>query len=182
LCLGVADENDNEPVTKGDLNAGLRDLNAGLRDLEQRIDARFEGIENKIEGIENKIEGIENKIEGIDNRMVAMENRLLREIGHALNVAVEQIGGKISVLDDKYKDLPARVSVVERDVAELKTRLPTTTAARFRQQASGTAHRPQEIRAVGAARRDVTDRPAHEAAGRGRGSADPPWRASRRAP
>jgi hypothetical protein len=106
----MADE--NQPATKGDLQVGLADLEKRLRAelaskddlaaLEQRFETRFLGLETK---------------------MGAMENRLLLEIGHALNVAVEQIGAKVSVLDDKYKDLPARVTVVERDVADLKARL-----------------------------------------------------------
>ena len=113
----MADE--NEPATKGDLNAGLHDL-------ERRLRAEL-ASKDDLAALEQRLDA---KIGTLDAKMGAMENRLLREIGQALNVAVEQIGGKVSVLDDKYKDLPARVAVVERDVAELKARPPTPPPAK----------------------------------------------------
>jgi Vinculin Binding Site len=39
--------------------------------------------------------------------LAAMEKRLLRELGHVVNVVIEQIGAKIAVIDDKY-DGPMR--------------------------------------------------------------------------
>ena len=58
--------------------------------------------------------------------------RLLREIGQALTVAVEQIGGKIDVIDEKYQDIPGRVLRLERDVEELKGGLPPPASTRKR--------------------------------------------------
>jgi hypothetical protein len=112
----VADE--NEPATKGDLSAGLHDL-------ERRLRAEL-ASKDDLAALEQRLDA---KIGTLDAKMGAMENRLLREIGQALNVAVEQIGAKVSVLDDKYKDLPARVAVVEREIAELKTRGPAPPAS-----------------------------------------------------
>ena len=74
----MADE--NELATKGDLKAGLDDLEKRLRAASKDDLAALE--------------------QRLDVKMGAMENRLLREIGQALNVAVEQIGDKVSVLDD----------------------------------------------------------------------------------
>lgn len=39
--------------------------------------------------------------------LAALEKRLLREIGHAVNVVIEQIGAKVAVFDEKY-DGPVR--------------------------------------------------------------------------
>lgn len=39
--------------------------------------------------------------------LAAMEKRLLLEIGHAVNVVIEQIGAKVAVIDEKY-DGPMR--------------------------------------------------------------------------
>lgn len=51
--------------------------------------------------------------------MAAMEKRLLYEIGHAVNVIVEQTGAKVAaVLDDKYAPLQPRIALVERSLEE----------------------------------------------------------------
>ncbi|HEX7841376.1 MAG TPA: hypothetical protein VF469_28050 [Kofleriaceae bacterium] len=39
--------------------------------------------------------------------LAALEKRLLREIGHAVNIVIEQIGAKVAIIDDKY-DGPVR--------------------------------------------------------------------------
>jgi hypothetical protein len=48
--------------------------------------------------------------------LTGMERRLLLEIGHALTVAVEQIGSKAAVVDEEYGPKPARVTSVEREL------------------------------------------------------------------
>ncbi len=131
----MADE--NEPATKADLKALENRLRADLASkadlaaVEQRLDAKIDGVETK---------------------MGDMENRLLREIGQALNVAVEQIGAKVSVIDDKYKDLPARVALVERDVADLKSRLTPPPPPTSRKRPATSKRRATPSRGKKAAR------------------------------
>ena len=111
---------EHEPATKADLRQGLQDLEKRLRgELASKADLAPLASKDDLAALEQRLE---TRILGVETKMGEMENRLLREIGQALNVAVEQIGAKVSVLDDKYKDLPGRVAVLERDVADLKTR------------------------------------------------------------
>ena len=86
--------NENEPATKGDLNEGLdnlekrlhaelaskADLSAGLDSLEKRLRAEL-ASKDDLAALEKRL----------DAKMGALENRLLREIGQALNVAVESL-------------------------------------------------------------------------------------------
>jgi len=66
--------------------------------------------------------------------MAAMERRMLAEIGHALDVAVEQLGKHVSVVDDKYRDLPPEVAKIRSDLDEHRgdTRIHRKPASRAR--------------------------------------------------
>jgi hypothetical protein len=82
--------------------------------------------------LETEISRLENRL---DHRMQSMENRLLLEIGHAINVAVEQIGKQASVVDEKYKDLPPRVATLEAHAADSTIHVrPTPPPARRRRK------------------------------------------------
>ena len=106
---------EGQPVTKSELKSELNGLEAKMVSMEERLEAKMVSMEERLEG-----------------KMVSMEERLLREIGHALNVAVEQIGSRFGVVDDKYQDLPGRVTKLEADVAELQQRVPPPEPPRKR--------------------------------------------------
>ena len=89
----------DEPATKKDLQE-LRAEMASKRDLEQlRTELRTE-------------------MGGLRADMRQMEQRLLLEIGHALNVAVEQIGSKVGFVDDKYRDALPQLGSLRRELDE----------------------------------------------------------------
>jgi hypothetical protein len=73
--------------------------------LEQRLEQRFE-------------QRLEQRIAATEQRLVATEQRLMVEIGRAARVAAEEHRRELGVLDDRYRDLPGRVSKLERDLDE----------------------------------------------------------------
>src|SRR5688572_12002203 len=98
-----------EPATRSDiveLRAELKGDFAELR-TELKGDIAELGTEFKGDIAELRTE-LRGDIDGLKREMQGMERRMLLEIGHALNVAVEQIGSKVSVVDEKYQELPRR--------------------------------------------------------------------------
>ena len=67
--------NENEPATKKDLAELSAKLSADFTELSADFTAKF----------------------------TSMEKRLLLEVGHAVNVVLEQFGSKVAVIDDKYE-------------------------------------------------------------------------------
>jgi hypothetical protein len=57
-------------------------------------------------------------VEMIQTSVSASEKRLMVEIGRAARVAAEEHRRELGVLDDRYRDLPTRVSKLERDLDE----------------------------------------------------------------
>jgi hypothetical protein len=89
---------DEQPATKKDL-ADLRDgLRGEMRAMEQRLRADLRQAWREDMGV---------------------------EIAHALAVSREEFQSWARTFDDKYKDLPGRVTRLERDVEELKRPAPT---------------------------------------------------------
>ncbi len=109
-----------------------------------RLEKRIDGVEQRIGGVEQRIGGVEQRIDGMEkslrsefrSELQAMERRLGLEIAHAINVGVEQIGKMIGVVDDKYRDLPGRVSALEEHAADasLHSRSPSPPAKRSRRR------------------------------------------------
>ena len=89
------------PVTRGELRGELRDL-------ETRIDAKFESIDAKFEALRAE--------------MRASEQRLSMELAHHANAIVENVAKHVGVVDDKYADLPRRVTRLEGAVFKAKRR------------------------------------------------------------
>jgi chromosome segregation ATPase len=103
------------PVTRGELRGELRDL-------ETRIDAKFESIDAKFESIDAKFESIDAKFEALRAEMRASEQRLSMELAHHANAIVENVAKHVGVVDDKYADLPRRVTRLEGAVFKAKRR------------------------------------------------------------
>jgi len=60
--------------------------------------------------------------EELQRELGALEKRMIvgvaAEMARQANVIIEQIGSKISIVDEKYADVPARVTSLERRVEE----------------------------------------------------------------
>ena len=110
---------DDQPATKGELRSAFAKLDARIDGVETSLGARIDGLEASLR-----------------SDMRDMERRLVLDLGEvvqrALNITIEQIGSKFSVIDEKYQDLPGRVTKLERDVEDLQGRQPPSAPQRKR--------------------------------------------------
>ena len=83
--------NENEPATKHDLAAMAADLTTKMASKDD-LAAMAADLTTRMASKDD---------------LAAMEKRLLLEMGHVVNVVIEQIGAKVAVIDDKY-DGPMR--------------------------------------------------------------------------
>ncbi|MBI4511259.1 MAG: hypothetical protein HY698_16620 [Deltaproteobacteria bacterium] len=115
----------HEPITREYLREQLKEqaveLRGEMKDMEGRLRGEMKQLGDDLRGemkdMEGRLRG-EMKQLGDDLRgeMKGMEGRLLREIGLALNVAVEQIGKLVKVVDEKYQEVPARTYELRQDL------------------------------------------------------------------
>jgi hypothetical protein len=93
--------NENEPATRKDLAELAADLTAkmatkdDLARLATKDDLARLATKDDLARLATK------------DDLAALEKRLLFEIGHVVNVVIEQIGAKVAIIDDKY-DGPVR--------------------------------------------------------------------------
>jgi archaellum component FlaC len=105
--------NMSTPVTRGE----LRDE---LAQLEDRIERKFD---DKLGHLERKFD---NKLDlwggALLARITESENRMVNELKRHAQALFEAMTKQISVIDEKYNDLPARVSRLEAAVFEPERR------------------------------------------------------------
>jgi hypothetical protein len=105
--------NENEPATKHDLAAMAADLTTKM------------ASKDDLAAMASK------------DDLAAMEKRLLLEMGHVVNVVIEQIGAKVAVIDEKY-DGPMRQIRADLDAHRadfsLHTRPAPSPAKRIRRR------------------------------------------------
>ena len=99
----------SSPVTRGELREELAQL-------ESRLEAK---LESKLEAkLEAKLESkLDQKLEmwggALLARIADSERRLLAELARHCNSIQESLSKQLSVIDEKYADLPARVTRLE---------------------------------------------------------------------
>ena len=112
--------NDDRPATTRELNAGLQSLGTELRGemraMEQRLESKIATT------VATAAKDIVRELSGV--------------IQPALGIADENAQRSFRTIDEKYQDLPGRVTVLERDVADLKAGPPTPPAATRRRKLS----------------------------------------------
>ena len=95
------------PVTRGELRQELAQLEdrfeQKLDKLEQKLDQKFRG-------------GLEAWGEMLLTRIDASEQRLLAELARHTKAIHESVAMQISIIDEKYADLPGRMSRLEAKV------------------------------------------------------------------
>jgi DNA anti-recombination protein RmuC len=128
------DETDmSSPVTRGELRDDLaqfehrieRKFDAKLDRLESKFDAKLDRLESKLD---DKIDRLERKFDNnlglwgaalaaqiseLAAQMRASETRMLGELARHSQAGFESMTSKISAVDEKYNDLPARVARLE---------------------------------------------------------------------
>ncbi len=99
-----------------------------------RIDKRFAAIDKRFDAVDRRFEAVDRRFDEVDRRSADMEKRLMAHIAHAsehtLNVMrqeyrqemarqtealFERFSDLIRALDDKYRDLPAKLEAHIRD-------------------------------------------------------------------
>jgi septation ring formation regulator EzrA len=118
------------PVTRGELRAEIR---TAVEQRETKLEDKFEKFEDKFEKFEDKFEKLEARLEDKFEKLEAkLEKRfaqlatkaeleiwgrgMLEELARHTRAIQESMSGQISVIDDKYKDLPGRVNHLEAAV------------------------------------------------------------------
>ena len=97
------------PVTRGE----LRDE---LAQLENRLERKFDNNLGLWGG------ALAAQIRELAAQITGLENRMLDELARHTQAAFESMTKQISVVDEKYNDLPARMARVEVEVDALKQR------------------------------------------------------------
>lgn len=73
-------------------------------------------IEAGEQRLTQRIDGLEQRMEGMEQRMEGMEQRLLAELARHTRTIQESMAAQISAIDEKYADLPPRVTRLEAEV------------------------------------------------------------------
>jgi chromosome segregation ATPase len=137
----VTDE--NEPATKGDLRA-----------VEKRLDAKIDRVDEKVDRVNEKVDRVNEKVDRVNDKVdrvgALVENlegrvRVLAEGHEALSAKVDALSEKFDGMERRViselstvirqssnarqiDELTGRVTALERDVNELKSR-PTPPLA-----------------------------------------------------
>jgi hypothetical protein len=122
------------PVTRGELKAELEQFEIRLEQrLEDKLERKLEDkLEDKLERkLERKLEdkfdqklglwggALMARIDGLERRFdvfEGMEQRLLAELARHARAIQESMSAQISAIDEKYADLPPRVTRLEAEV------------------------------------------------------------------
>jgi chaperonin cofactor prefoldin len=117
------------PVTRGELRAELERFEIRFEQLEIRLEQK---LEQKLAHLATRAEleiwggallaRIESGEQRMSQRFDSFEQRLLSEFARHANAVQETLSTQISVIDDKYVDLPPRVSRLENAVFVPKER------------------------------------------------------------
>jgi len=70
--------------------------------------------------LKQSIEGNAQAIGRVDARFDKFEQRMTWELAHAASAITETIGSQIRALDDRYRDVPGRVTRLEERVDRLE--------------------------------------------------------------
>jgi hypothetical protein len=106
----TADATDmSTPVTGGELRAELQQF-------EERLEQRFASLMTRVDlefwgGV--LLARIESGEQRMIQRMDSLEQRLLIELGRHTRAIQESLSAQIAVVDEKYADLPPRVTRLE---------------------------------------------------------------------
>ena len=95
------------PVTRGELREEIAQL-------ETRLDQKLENLESRLD---QKLGNLESRLETrLDLWGGALLERLMTELARHTRASQEAMSAQISVFDEKYADLPARVTRLEATV------------------------------------------------------------------
>jgi hypothetical protein len=129
----------SSPVTRGELREELAQLESRIeRRFDVKLDDKLGALERKFDDkldhlerkIDDKLGGLERKFDSkldlwggaLLARIAESEKRVVAELARHTQAVYESMTKQISVIDEKYRDLPGRVTGLEVDVHALKQR------------------------------------------------------------
>ena len=110
--------NNNDPITKGDLQS-LRDfIRQENRRLDNSIDKkiedvkkdvtnlenRFDNLENKFDNLENKFDNLENKVDNLENKVDNLTDAVLEGFGNTERILSDWEGKPVNLISKQTKD------------------------------------------------------------------------------
>ena len=106
------------PVTRGELREELARFELRSEQLEQKFDQKFELwggalLARITESEQRMLARISESEQRMLARITESEQRLQTELGRHFRAAHEAMAAQISVIDEKYADLPGRVRRLE---------------------------------------------------------------------
>jgi phage shock protein A len=110
-------------ATKAELEvwggALLARIESGEQRLLERIDGhgqRIDRLEQRFDRLEQRFDRFEQRFDAFEQRFDGFEQRLLTELARHTQAIHESMSMQISVIDEKYADLPPRMSRLEAEV------------------------------------------------------------------
>jgi chromosome segregation ATPase len=81
-----------------------------------RLEQRFDRLEQRFDRFEQRFDRFEQRFDAFEQRFDGFEQRLLTELARHTQAIHESMSMQISVIDEKYADLPPRMSRLEAEV------------------------------------------------------------------
>ena len=97
----------NAPATRADVKELRADL---VQEMDEREARLVKFVVKAIEDSERRV------VNALKVEISASERRLLAELGRHTKSSVEQLTGQLAAVDQKYQDLPERVTRLEDEV------------------------------------------------------------------
>jgi predicted nucleic acid-binding Zn-ribbon protein len=86
--------------------ADLRtELKGEMTDLRTELKGEMTGLRDEMTGLRGEMQGLHGEMQGLRDDMTTLRREVVLDIGQALNVAVEQLGKVVGVVDDKHEAL-----------------------------------------------------------------------------
>lgn len=137
----MSDDAMTKPVTRGELieilsdYATKKDLDTwggALSDRMTRVEQRLDGVEHGLATVVQTIRETQQTMRETQQTMRENQQTLLDELRRHPAASAEDLRTHVSVVDEQYRDLPARVTRLEATVFAPKKRRATRRAARGR--------------------------------------------------
>ena len=97
----------NAPVTHGELRQELATF---------KIELKAELKAERFDAIDRRFDAVDQRFDTLEDHLIAMEARLMAELGRHTRASAEDLATRVTVVDDKYTDLPRRVARLEEAV------------------------------------------------------------------
>ncbi|MDB4954162.1 MAG: hypothetical protein JWO36_1731 [Myxococcales bacterium] len=92
----------------------------GLDHKVTALDHKVTALDHKVTALDHKVDGLAQQVTGLSQQVADLPKQLSAELAQHVHVIGEQFRAQISVVDEKYQDLPRRVDKLETAVSAPK--------------------------------------------------------------